>query len=374
MVRQRQNGNTWRMLLVVGGIIVVGGILFAWSRVLFPVIVAFLIAYISHPLASFFERHRLPRIFAFLCVLLVFFSLVVLIVAVFLPAIIHELMLLGNKVPQWRGTIESYIGDQLADIHQRYPDAYALLQERITRWAEENFPTITQRLIGWFLSLLNSLIGLAGGVMSLVLILVITAYLTMDFGKFIDSLRRAVPRPVLPTIERVALDVNWVLKDFVIGQLLVAMALGAMYTAGLLFSGAPLALVVGPVAGILALVPYLGFVFGFGVALLLTLLEYQDFWHALGVILTFGVAQTVEGWFLTPRLLGKRVGLHPVWILVALLLGGELFGLPGIIVAVPVAAALRVVLVQALKVYQESTVYLGTGSRTQEERMDEIIK
>jgi predicted PurR-regulated permease PerM len=366
MVRQPQNGNTWRMLLVVGVIVLVGGILFAWSRVLFPVMVAFLLAYLSHPLASFFERHRLPRIFAFLCVLLVFSSLVFLIVMVFLPAIIHELMFLGKKIPQWRGVIEGYIGDRLADIKQRYPDAYALLQERVTRWAEENFPTFTQRLIGWFLSLLGSLLGLAGGIMSLVLILVITAYLTMDFGRFIDALRRAVPRPVLPAIERVALDVNRVLKDFVMGQLLVAMALGAMYTAGLILSGAPLALVVGPVAGILALVPYLGFVFGFGVAILLTLLEYQDLWHALGVALTFGVAQTVEGWFLTPRLLGKRVGLHPVWILVALLLGGELFGLPGIIVAVPVAGALRVVLVQALRVYQESTVYLGTGGRTPE--------
>ena len=108
---------------------------------------------------------------------------------------------------------------------------------------------------------------------------------------------------------------------------------------GLLLPQAPLALVIGPLAGFLALVPYLGFVVGFGSAALLTFLEYQDLWHLVGVTATFVIAQTIEGWVLTPKLLGKKVGLHPVWVLVALLLGGEMFGLPGIIVAVPVAAA-----------------------------------
>jgi hypothetical protein len=137
------------------------------------------------------------------------------------------------------------------------------------------------------------------------------------------------------------------------------MALGAMYTAGLLIVRAPMALVIGPLAGFFALVPYLGFVLGFGAAALLTFLEYQDLWHVMGVLVTFGVAQSVDGWFLTPRLLGKRVGLHPVWILVALLLGGELFGLPGMVVAVPVAAALRVVVQHAIQAYRESVLYLG---------------
>lgn len=361
MVNRLKVGNTWRMLLVVGAMIIAGGVLFAWSRVLFPVMAAFLIAYITHPLASFFERHRLPRILGFLCVLVLFLALVFLILFVFLPAIIHELMALGKKIPEWRGVVEKYIGSRLAEIEQRYPESYALLQDRLSQWAQENLPTIAQRLAGWVLGLLGSVVGLASGLMSLVLILVITAYLTIDFHKFIDSLRRLIPRPVLPTIDTVALDVNQVLKDFLIGQLLVAVALGFMYSLGLVLVRTPLALVIGPLAGLLALVPYLGFVFGFGVAVLLTLLEYGDFWHLLGVFLTFGVAQTVEGWFLTPRLLGKRIGLHPVWVLVALLLGGELFGLPGMIVAVPVAASLRVVLTHSLRAYQESTIYLGTG-------------
>lgn len=256
--------------------------------------VGFLIAYFTHPLASFFERHRLPPIFGFLCVLLIFSTLVLLILLVFLPAIVHEFMNFGEKIPQWRGVGENYVGSLFADLEKRYPAAYALLRDRGTQWAQENFPTIAQRLVRWVLGLLGSVVGLASGLMSLVLMLVITAHLTMDFHKFIDSLRRLVPRPVPPAIEKVALDVNQVLRDFLVGQLLVAMALGAMYSVGLALARTPL--VIGPLAGLLALVPYLGFAFGFGVAILLTLLEHNDLRHLLGVALTFGVAQTVDGW------------------------------------------------------------------------------
>ena len=318
-----RKGNTWRMLLVVAGIILAGGVLFAWSRVLFPVLVAFLIAYGTHPLASFFEKHRLPRILGFLLMLLLFIGLLSIIFLVFLPAIVHELMFIGQKFPVWRNVIEKYIGALLADLELRYPDAYSLLQERLTQWAQENLPSIAQRLVGWLTGIIGSAMGMVSTLLSLVLIPVITAYLTVDFRKFVNALQILVPRPVLPAVQKVAREVNQVLKDFVRGQLLVAMALGAMYTAGLLIVRAPLALVIGPLAGLFSLVPYLGFVLGFGTASLLTFLEYQDLWHVTGVLVTFVVAQNVDGWFLTPRLLGKRVGLHPVWILVALLLGGS---------------------------------------------------
>jgi predicted PurR-regulated permease PerM/glutaredoxin len=354
-----RQSNTWRMLLVVAGVVLAGGVLFAWSRVLFPVLVAFLIAYITHPLASFFEKHRLPRILGFLLILILFIGLLSIIFLVFLPAIVHELMFVGQKFPVWRSVIEKYIGSLLADLEQRYPEAYALLQERLTQWAQENLPSIAQRLVGWLAGVIGSAVGIVSTLLSLVLIPVITAYLTVDFRKFMNALQILVPRPVLPAVKKVALEVNQVLKDFLRGQLLVAMALGVMYTAGLLLVRAPLALVIGPLAGLFSLVPYLGFVLGLGTASLLTFLEYQELWHITGVLVTFTVAQSVDGWFLTPRLLGKRVGLHPVWILVALLLGGELFGLPGMVVAVPVAAALRVVVQHSLQAYRGSLLYLG---------------
>ena len=354
-----KSDNTLRMLLVITGIVLAGGVLFAWSRVLFPVLVGFLIAWISHPLAVYFEKHRLPRILGFLLVLLIFVGLLFLIFFVFLPAIVHELMFIGQKFPSWKGVMEKRIASLLVELEQRYPDAYVLLQDRLTQWAQENLPSLAQRLVSWLVGILGSAIGLASTLLNLVLIPVIAAYLTIDFHKVVGTLRGLVPRPVLPTLEEVISEINHVLGVFLRGQLLVAMALGAMYTGGLLLARSPLALVIGPLAGLLSLVPYLGFIFGLGLSLMLTLLEYPGLWHPLGVVITFVVAQNVEGWFLTPRLLGKRVGLHPVWVLVALLLGAQWFGIPGMVVAVPVAAALRVVLRHAVQAYRESRFYLG---------------
>ena len=359
MTVARRGSNTWRMLLVIGGIILAGGVLFAWSRVLFPVLVGFLIAWISQPLASYFEKHRLPRILGFLLVLLIVVGLLLLIFLVFLPAIVHELMSFGQKFPSWRGVVEKNIRSLLGQLEERYPDAYVLLQDRLTQWAQENLPSLAQRLVGWLMGIIGSAVGLVSVLFNLVLIPVIAAYLTIDFHKVVRALRQLVPRPVLPAVEKVFSEISHVLGVFLRGQLLVAMALGVMYTGGLLLARSPLALVIGPLAGLFSLVPYLGLVFGLGLALILTLLEYQDLLHPVGVLITFGVAQNVEGFFLTPRLLGKRVGLHPVWILVALLLGAQLFGIPGIVVAVPVAAALRVVLRHAVQSYRDSMFYLG---------------
>jgi predicted PurR-regulated permease PerM len=348
------------MLLVIGAITLAGGVLFAWSSVLFPIMAAFLIAYITHPLANFFEKRRLPRILSFLCVLLLLAGFIALFVLVFLPAFVHELMVFGQKFPQWREVIEKNISARVVDLQERYPEAYSLLKDKITDWAQENLPSMAPKAVRWLLGLLSSAAGIFSGLMSLALILVFTAYLTMDFHRVLDFLRGLIPRPVLPIIEKVTLDINQVMRDFLMGQLLVALALGVMYTIGLVISRTPLALIIGPMAGILALVPYLGLAVGFLLAFLLTFLEHPHLWQLGGVLITFTVAQTIEGWILTPKLLGDRVGLHPVWVMVALLFGAEFFGIPGIIVAVPVAAALRVILRHALHAYRESPIYLGS--------------
>jgi len=351
--------NTWRMLLVVMGFVLLGGILFAESRVLFPVMIAFLIAYIAHPLASYCERRRIHRVVGFLIVLLVLLALLALIFVVFIPAFLHELMTIANKLPVWQESAQNYANSVLAEFERQYPEAYGLLKDRLANWAQENLPSVAQRAVGWLLKMATSLLGFANLLLNVILIPVIAAYLTVDYHKFASALRLLVPRPVLPTVRQIVRDVDQVLWDFFRGQLLVAIALAVMYTAGLLIIRAPLALIIGPLAGILSLVPYMGFILGIGFASILILLEFQGVWQFVGLAVTFGVAHAIEGWVLTPKLVGDRVGLHPAWVLISLLLGGELFGIGGVIVAVPVAAALRVVLGYALRAYRESPLYLG---------------
>jgi predicted PurR-regulated permease PerM len=361
MASAGRSPSLWRMLVVVGVAVLFAGILFAWSRSLFPLLAGFLLAYLTHPLASFFERLHMPRILGFLVILLLFAGVVVLVVFVFVPALINELVVIGEKLPSWQDVMQERVTPLLSTIKARFPQAYALLEDRINLWAQTTVPSMADRLVNRLGQMLGSLLSVAGTFLNLVLIPVIAAYLTVDFNRFISSLRRLVPRPVLPTVDLVAGDVHAVLSSFVRGQLLVSLALAVMYTGGLLLVRAPLALVIGPLAGLLSLVPYLGLIVGVVSAFFLSFFQYQDLAHPMAVLGVFLVAQSVEGWVLTPSLLGKSVGLRPVWVLVSLLIGGELFGVPGIIVAVPVAAALRVVLKHAIRAYRTSEFYQGEG-------------
>ncbi|HVN30470.1 MAG TPA: AI-2E family transporter [Thermoanaerobaculaceae bacterium] len=361
MAEQARSPSLWRMLVVVGVAVLIAGVLFAWSRSLFPLLAGFLLAYLTHPLASFFERHHMPRILAFLVILLLFVGVVTLIFFVFVPALLNELVTIGEKLPSWQDVMQERVTPVLSKIKARFPQAYVLLEDRLNTWAQTTVPSMADRLVNRIGQVLGSFLSVASALVNLVLIPVIAAYLTVDFSHFISSLRRLVPRPVLPTVDLVVGDVHAVLSSFVRGQLLVSLALTVMYTGGLLLVRAPLALVVGPLAGILSLVPYLGLVVGVASAFFLSFFQYQDLMHPLATLGVFLVAQSVEGWVLTPSLLGRSVGLHPVWVLVSLLIGGELFGVPGIIVAVPVAAALRVVLKHAIRAYRASEFYQGEG-------------
>lgn len=346
---------------MVGVAALLAGVVFAWSKPLFPLLAGFFLAYLAHPLASWFARHRLPRILGFVVVLLGFVGVAALVLLVFVPAVVHELSAAAAKLPTWQEVLHERLEPLLADAQRRYPEAYAAVSQKVTAYLQEKLPQLAPRLAAWLGQLLLSGLSLVSALLGLVVALVIGAYLTSDFPKFLDTLRHLVPRPVLPMVEGVALEVHQVLGAFFRGQLLVALGLALMYTLGLWVVGAPLALVVGPLAGLLSLVPYLGLVVGAGLAVLLTLLEHQDLLHPILALVVFVVAQNIEGWILTPKLVGKGVGLHPVWVLVALLLGGELFGVTGVIVAVPVAAALRVVLVRALAAYRRSQLYRGEG-------------
>jgi predicted PurR-regulated permease PerM len=164
---------------------------------------------------------------------------IALFILVFLPAFVHELMVFGQKFPQWREVIEKNISARVVDLQERYPEPYSLLKDKITDWAQENLPSMAPKAVRWLLGLLSSAAGIFSGLMSLGLILVFTAYLTMDFHRVLDFLRGLMPRPVLPTIEKVTLDIDQVMKDFLMGQLLVALALGVMYTIGLVYPEPP---------------------------------------------------------------------------------------------------------------------------------------
>jgi predicted PurR-regulated permease PerM len=185
--------------------------------------------------------------------------------------------------------------------------------------------------------------ALAAAVLSLFLVPIITFYLLRDWDKIMVHIGALIPTQQRATVLKLARDTDEVLGAFLRGQLLVMLALAVIYSLGLSIVGLKFAIAIGVVAGLVSFVPYLGFVFGIVLAGLTVALEPNPFWLMIGVVATFAIGQLLEGSLLTPKLVGDRIGLHPVIVIFAVAAGGQLFGFFGILLALPAAAVLSVV-------------------------------
>ncbi len=184
--------------------------------------------------------------------------------------------------------------------------------------------------------------ALAAAVLSLFLIPILTFYLLRDWDSILIHIGALVPESQRDTVFRLARETDDVLGAFLRGQLLVMAALALIYSVGLSLVGLKFAIAIGVVAGLVSFVPYLGFVFGIALAGLTVALEPNPLWQLVGVVVTFTLAQLLEGSVLTPKLVGDRIGLHPVIIIFAVAAGGQLFGFFGVLLALPAAAVLSV--------------------------------
>jgi predicted PurR-regulated permease PerM len=172
-----------------------------------------------------------------------------------------------------------------------------------------------------------------------------------------------LPRNMEAEISKTAKDVDEVLGAFFRGQLMVMLALGLIYSIGMSMVGIDLAILIGMGAGLLSIVPYLGSIVGVLVAAGAAIFQFQDVFHLVMVLLVFGAGQAAESMYLTPKLVGDRIGLHPVTVIFAVLAGGQLFGFLGILLALPVAAALNVLVRRMLLKYRQSDLYNPSPDR-----------
>jgi predicted PurR-regulated permease PerM len=188
---------------------------------------------------------------------------------------------------------------------------------------------------------------------------VVTFYMLRDWDRLIAHIDSLLPREYAATVREQAKAIDHTLAGFARGQASVCLVLAAYYASGLMLVGLPFGLVVGLAAGLLTFIPYLGAATGFVVGMAIALANFDSWTAIIAVAIVFAIGQVIESNVLTPRLVGNRVGLHPVWVIFALLAGGALFGFVGILLAVPSAAAIGVLVRFATGRYMESPVYLG---------------
>ncbi|WP_337157441.1 AI-2E family transporter [Pseudomonas putida] len=345
----------WAWLAVA---LLVAVLLYFLHNILSPFLVGILLAYLADPLVDRLERMGLSRTWGVVVVFSLFTLIFLALLLVLVPMLAKQLVRLYELAPQmldWLQHValpwvQSRLG--LADGFWKFDKIKAAIGAHMGQ---------TTDIVGVLLSQATaSGLALLAWLANLVLIPVVGFYLLRDWDLMMAKLRSLLPRQRESQVVGLAGECHEVLGAFVRGQLLVMLALGLIYAGGLMLVGLELGLLIGLLAGLAAIVPYMGFIIGIGAALIAGLFQFGgDLYPMLGIVAVFMVGQALEGMVLTPLLVGDRIGLHPVAVIFAILVGGELFGFTGVLLALPVAAVIMVLLRHVHDLYKESDMYAG---------------
>jgi len=333
------------------------------SGILLPFVAGMAIAYFLNPLVNRLEHLRAPRGLAAFVVLLLFLLILVLVVMLVVPILEGQVLDLVANLPSL--------------LQEARREAEALMRMAQERLSPEDFAKLRDA-VGGKLSDMFAVLGTVfrdvvtrgvalANLLSLVFVTpVVSFFLLRDWNRILARLDGWLPRGQAGTIRQQAVRIDEILSAYLRGQLSVCVLLGIYYAAGLTLLGLNFGAVIGLLVGILAFIPYVGFAVGFILAMLLALTQFSDQHSVLYVAALFGIGMIVEGNVLTPKLVGQRVHLHPVWIVFALLSFGTLFGLLGVLIAVPMAAVIGVLARFGLSRYLASPLYdpmQGKGGR-----------
>ena len=319
-------------------IALVGGVLYLLAPVLTPFVAAALLAYIGDPLADRLQKLRMPRTLAVVAVFVLTLLVLALLVVLVGPLIRSQVGALLNALPGIVAQFEQVWLPNIAEMLDMDIGEDVGIGAFVARYGDMAGSWGTRVLVG--LTQSGSVVFAA--ILSLFLVPILTFYLLRDWDSILAHLTALIPSGQRDTIVGLARDVDDMLGAFLRGQLLVMLALAIIYSIGLGLIGLEFAIAIGVVSGLVSFVPYLGLIFGIALASLTVALEPSPLLKLIGVVATFSIAQMIEGSFLTPKLVGDRIGLHPVLIIFAVAAGGQLFGFFGILLALPAAAVLSV--------------------------------
>lgn len=350
-----------RRQLQIWGVLGALALLALWrlSDVMLPFVLGAALAYFLDPLADRLQRLGLGRASATVVISLAVLLIVVLALLLVVPLLIQQFGALREAIP---GLVDQ--GYALAT--ERFP---SLSDPNSTlRHSLDSFGAAVQARSG---ELANAVLGSALSVINVVLLIVVVPvvafYLLLDWDRMIAHVDDMLPRDHAPTIRKIAADINRTVAAFVRGMGTVCLLMGIYYATGLMLVGLQFGLVIGAIAGLITFIPYVGAMLGGAMALGLGLVQFWGDWFHLGLVAAvFLAGQMLEGNVVTPRLVGRSVGLHPVWLIFALSLFGASFGFVGMLVAVPVAAAVGVIARHFTEVYRASALYSGHANGTVE--------
>jgi len=330
-------------------------VLWLFKPVLFPFLAGIAIAYFLEPAVSALEKRKIRRWAGALIVLSGFLFVVVAIILLVWPLLNHQIVALVNALP-----------DYTARIREQY---LPWAQDWLARFSPEDVEKIrdaatqsTGNAVGWVSETVKHIVS--GGfafidAVALSILTPVTAFHVLrDWKKLTKTIDQLIPRRHYAVIREQMTAVDQTLSGFMRGQAIVCLILGFVYSTGLAVAGLKYGATVGIIAGVLTIIPYVGTVFGWVTSVILACVQFDGDWLRIGsVVAVFAVGHFFEAYILTPRFVGHRVGLHPLWILFALIAGVKLMGFTGVLIAVPTAAVIGVLVRFAVRQYKASTLY-----------------
>jgi predicted PurR-regulated permease PerM len=343
----------WLILLVVTLVCV-----YLLRGVLLPFVAGMAVAYLLDPVCDRLERWKLSRTWATTVVTICFVLLCVLVLLLIIPAVVSQVATFVERAP-----------DYLSALQREATVLLEMLRDRLDPGTQEKLQSLLRssadKVFSWTTEVLGGIISGGVAFFNFIALLVITPvvafYLLRDWDRMVAKADDSLPRRHQATIRRLAGEVDETLAGFLRGQGTVCLSLAVFYAIGLTLAGLDFGLLVGLIAGFLSFIPYVGSLVGLMLSLGLALAQF-DSWISVAIVAAvFFVGQALEGNVLTPKLVGERVGLHPVWVMFALLAGGALFGFVGVLLAVPVAAVVGVGVRFAFGQYRLSPYYTGQG-------------
>lgn len=350
----------WKWLILVAAI---GFVLYLLGPVLSPFVAAALFAYLFNPLVEALERRGVGRAWGVSLVFIVLTLALVGIVLVLIPFIERQIANFLEQLPRWTAWaqnvaspwVEAHLGISLGSF-----DSQGIVGMLQAHWKEAGgFAAAVVAGVS------KSGFAVLGWVLNAVIVPVAAFYLLRDWNIVVDRVHALIPRSIEPVVVRLARESDETLGGFLRGQLSVMIVLGVIYGLGLWMVGISVGPLIGMIAGLISFVPYLGAIVGVGMGIIAALVQYQDWFHVLLVLAVFAIGQTLEGYVLVPKLVGDRIGMHPVAVMFAILAGGQLFGFVGVLLALPIAAIVMVLLRYAYERYTQSEMYQDVGEEPQ---------
>ncbi|HEY1958468.1 MAG TPA: AI-2E family transporter [Polyangiaceae bacterium] len=338
----------WRRAATVTGIVAALALAYLLRGVLVPLLFAFLLAYALDPFVDRLERWKVPRALGAIVVMLSLFGLLAVFLTFAVPYFAEELRAAASdlhaQVDDLRARVEPFL-QQTFNI--KLPHTWAEMRPYL--------PTPTT-LSEWAFGTLSYV----AVVLSAFIVPVFALYLLIDFDRIVRYMGKLVPRRWLRTSTSVAIQIHRTLGGYVRGQLTACFVLGALYATGLRIVDIRLAVPIGVLTGMLAFVPYVGFSLGLLLALAMSILDWHGVGPVVGVLLVMGSVQILDGTIITPRIVGKSVGLAPLEVLLTMMAAGSLLGFFGVLLAVPLGAVVKILLQRIVKVYLASDFYART--------------